>query len=136
MPGEDNPSDVCRLEHGLEIVGQGVDGERRCPSGAQAVPALVVENDTVTLFAEAPGNRDPNFVATAPTVGEHDYRRVESIAWQVPDGELRAVVGGHDLVVGPGNSCTPPEGVALVVVRLTARRHQAPSGDAGCRARR
>jgi hypothetical protein len=45
------------------------------------VAALVVEHDTVALFAEAPGDRDPNFVAAAPTVGEYDDRRVESIAW-------------------------------------------------------
>jgi hypothetical protein len=81
MPGEDNVSDICCLEHCFEIVGQGVDGEWRCPSRAQAVAALVVEHDTVALFAEAPGDRDPNFVAAAPTVGEYDHRRVESIAW-------------------------------------------------------
>jgi hypothetical protein len=84
------------------------------------VATLVVEHDTVALFAEAPGDRDPDFVTAAPTVGEHDHRRVKCVAWQIPDCELRAVVSAHDLMVGPGNPFTPPERVALVVVGLTA----------------
>jgi len=46
MPGEDHVSDIGRLEHSLEIVGQGVDGEWRRPSRADAVAALVVESTT------------------------------------------------------------------------------------------
>jgi hypothetical protein len=84
------------------------------------VAALVVEHDAVALVAEAPGDRDPNFVAAAPTVGEHDHRRVRCVAWQIPDCELRTVVGAHDVVVGPRNPFTPAQRVALVVVGLTA----------------
>jgi hypothetical protein len=90
---------------------------------------LVVEHHPVALFAEAAGDGEPDLVAAAPAVGKDDDGRVRAFARQVPDRELRTVGGAHDLVVRTSDPFTPPEGVALLVVRLVAGSGEAPAGD-------
>ena len=87
--------------------------------------ALVVEHHAGTLLPEPAGDGEPDLVAAAPAVGEHDNRRIGTAAFEVPDGQLRPVRRPHDGVVRTLDALAPPESEKAVIELVaagTARR--------------
>ena len=122
MSGQHGVAHVLGLEDVRQVVRQRLDRERRSAPRADAVAALVVEHDTVALFAQPARHGYPDLVRAAPAVGEHDDRRIGTVALEVPHCEVRAILGPDDSVVGPREVLAPAECVPPVVHRRVARR--------------
>ena len=121
---------IGRLEHRGQVVGQRRQIERGGAATAQSVAALVVEDDPRAVFDQAAGDRQPDLVTTAPTVGEDDDRRVGPLARDIPHGQGGAVGRRHRQRFRTGQDA--PAEASVVVVGpaggAAALRLEAPIG--------
>ena len=135
VPGQHDVARVGRLEHRLQVVREGVDGQGSGAARARTVAPLVVEDDPVALFPEPSGDGNPDLVAAAPTVGQHDRRGFGPVALDVPHRQSCTVGCADDPVVGPDDAVAPAQRPPAVV-RAPARSRrtvarQTPVGRSG-----
>ena len=112
MTGDDRVPGVQVLEHGGHVGAEGFDRQSVAAGARRAVPALVVEDDSVAALDEQPGGGRPDSAVVGPAVHEHE--RVPVVVGSGQGGRELTAVGRRDADVGAVRDGQPGRGVGVV----------------------